>query len=1091
MLENLAEKQQMQKSIQAERRKRSFLRAAALMLCLFLLCAFIAGSAAVTRGDAEKPEGATDENTQTIVELISKEEGYSAILYDNTNGLPTSEANDIAETDDGFIWIGSYSGLVRYDGHNFERLDSTSGITSVKCLFVDSRDRLWIGTNDRGVALMENGTFRIWGNNDGLGASSVRGIVEDPQGIIYVATTGGISMITPDMRIISMRDPAIAGAFINALVASEEGVIYGLTNAGDVFTIKDAKMDSFISHEEFGADGVNCIYPDPERPGYVYIETMDSSLCYGRLENSFQEMKKIDIAPLSQIQSLKYIDGKIWICTRTGIGALDSDGFHYLDKLPLDNSVSRVISDYEGNLWFTSTRQGVMKVTKNRFVDIFDRYDLQEEVVNSTCLYNGMLYLATDGGLIVLDENGVVSSVPLTSAVTASGEDLGETDLVAMLDGCRIRSAIRDSKGNLWLSTWRKFGLVRLSGSEVTAFTAADGMLSDHVRAVYEREDGSIIAAVTGGVNVIEGDRVTAFYNEKDGFVNTEILTVTEGLRGEIVCGTDGGGIYIINGKLITHIDTNGGLTSDAVMRIKKDSGRGIYWIVTGNSIAYMTENYQVNTIDTFPYSNNFDLYENSRGEVWILSSNGVYIAAADDLIANDNIEPMHYAISDGLPCIATANSYSELTDSGELYIAGTTGVAKVNIDEPYESIGDLKAAIPYIDADGRRLYPDASGGFTVSPGVRKLTIYGFVYNYSLVNPQVSYRLKGFESDYTTLSRSDLGPVDYTNLKGGSYEFEMLLREPVSRKYRTVSVRITKEKAFFEQIWFIISAGFLVLTGIVLGVRLYVRRKTRQLEEKHREETEKQRMLSELTMANRIQIASLPGDFPAFPDRTEFDIYAVMNPALEVGGDFYDFFLIDDDHLGLVMADVSGKGIPAALFMMNSKSIVKNCAMLGRSPAEILTKTNEAICASNKMEMFVTVWVAILEISTGILTAANAGHEYPAIRKAGGDFELYKDRHGFVIGGMEGVVYKEYTMTLSPGDKLFVYTDGVPEAADNENQLYGTQRMIEALNKDPEAAPEAVLNNVLQSVREFVHGAEQFDDLTMLCVEYKGKKQNQ
>lgn len=249
---------------------------------------------------------------------------------------------------------------------------------------------------------------------------------------------------------------------------------------------------------------------------------------------------------------------------------------------------------------------------------------------------------------------------------------------------------------------------------------------------------------------------------------------------------------------------------------------------------------------------------------------------------------------------------------------------------------------------------------------------------------------------------------------------------------------------------------------------------------------ERERIGAELSLATRIQADMLPNIFPAFPDRSEFDIYATMTPAKEVGGDFYDFFLIDDDHLCMVMADVSGKGVPAALFMMASKIILSNNAMLGKSPAKILEDTNAAVCANNREEMFVTVWLGILEISTGKLTAANAGHEYPAIKHADGSFELYKDKHGFVIGGMDGVKYKEYDMQLTPGAKVFVYTDGVPEATNAENELFGTERMITALNKDPSASPEKLLNNVRMSVDRFVKEAEQFDDLTMLCMEYIG-----
>lgn len=243
------------------------------------------------------------------------------------------------------------------------------------------------------------------------------------------------------------------------------------------------------------------------------------------------------------------------------------------------------------------------------------------------------------------------------------------------------------------------------------------------------------------------------------------------------------------------------------------------------------------------------------------------------------------------------------------------------------------------------------------------------------------------------------------------------------------------------------------------------------------------RMETELKMAEQIQEGMLPNIYPPFPDRREFDVFASMNAAREVGGDFYDFFLIDDDHLALVVADVSGKGVPAALFMMASKIILANNAMMGMSPARILEATNSAVCANNPQEMFVTVWFGILEISSGILTAANAGHEYPVLRQ-GDRFELYKDKHGLVLGALDGVKYTEYEIQLNPGDMLFLYTDGVPEATDSKLELYGTERMLEALNEETDVSPRIILSNVQHSVDEFVGNAEQFDDLTMLCLSY-------
>ena len=241
----------------------------------------------------------------------------------------------------------------------------------------------------------------------------------------------------------------------------------------------------------------------------------------------------------------------------------------------------------------------------------------------------------------------------------------------------------------------------------------------------------------------------------------------------------------------------------------------------------------------------------------------------------------------------------------------------------------------------------------------------------------------------------------------------------------------------------------------------------------------------ELTLAKSIQANSLPNEFPPFPDRHEFDLYASMDPAKAIGGDFYDFYLIDEDHLYLAIADVSGKGIPAALFMMSAKTILFNNAMALHSPAEILRKTNEIICSNNKEEMFVTVWIGILEISSGKLTAANAGHEYPVLKKSDGEFEIIKDRHGFVIGGMNGVKYKEYELQLEPGSKLFVYSDGLPEATDLKNNMFSINRMLQSLNRHREGTPKEILDGVREDVNKFVAGASQFDDLTMLCLEIK------
>ena len=249
---------------------------------------------------------------------------------------------------------------------------------------------------------------------------------------------------------------------------------------------------------------------------------------------------------------------------------------------------------------------------------------------------------------------------------------------------------------------------------------------------------------------------------------------------------------------------------------------------------------------------------------------------------------------------------------------------------------------------------------------------------------------------------------------------------------------------------------------------------------------EKERIKSELGMATAIQVSQLPHLFPAFPDRKEFDIYASMTPAKEVGGDFYDFFLVDDDHIGLVMADVSGKGVPAALFMMVSKILIRNRVQNGEGPGEALRNVNNQLMEGNEVEFFVTVWLAVVEISTGRGVVVNAGHEHPVLRRSDGKFELIKYRHSLAVAAMEDVRFKEREFQLYPGDTVFVYTDGVAEASNSKNELYGTDRMLSILNQNLDADPEEVLRGVMRGINDFVDGAEQFDDITMLCFRYNG-----
>lgn len=252
---------------------------------------------------------------------------------------------------------------------------------------------------------------------------------------------------------------------------------------------------------------------------------------------------------------------------------------------------------------------------------------------------------------------------------------------------------------------------------------------------------------------------------------------------------------------------------------------------------------------------------------------------------------------------------------------------------------------------------------------------------------------------------------------------------------------------------------------------------------------EKERIGAELSLATDIQAHMLPSIFPPFPEHKEIDLYAIMHPAKEVGGDFYDFFMLDDTHLAVVIADVSGKGVPAALFMVIAKTLIKNHAQMGLSPAEVFSKVNQMLCEGNDAALFVTAWLGVLDLTDGKLTYVNAGHNPPLIKKGDGGFEFLASRPAFVLAGMDGVRYRQYELTMAPGDRLFLYTDGVTEATNRKNELYGNDRMKMFMNKHAKDSACDIIAGLRSEVDAFQGADHQFDDITMLMLDLHALKE--
>lgn len=752
------------------------------------------------------------------------DEGRSAVLYDSQNGMAPSEANAIVQTSDGFIWVGCYRGLARYDGNEFFWIDAEEGITSVASLYVDTSGRLWVGTNDNGAALYDNGEFYFFDKGVGLESGSIKAISEDANGNILLGTTQGIAYIDANMQVRHMEDQAIRSAYISKMERDEFGNVYGVTLSGDVFSISGLKVEKFFPRKQIGDALITCICPTGGEVGEVYLGTEDAGILRVNLLSEQLIYRRISTFNGATVNKIFVIsDETLVVCADAGMGYVNKNGtFSMVTELPMNNSIDDMMEDYEGNFWFASSRQGIMKLAKSRFRNISLQAGLDNLVVNSTCRYDDMLYIGSDSGLyIVNDWNRKMYN-----------------ELTTLLEGVRVRCIKEDSRGDLWLCTYGRYGLVCYHpDGTYECYTEEQGLNSDHIRTVLELSNGDMAVATSGGINILHNGNVIKSYGATEGIENTEILCLLEGEEGILYAGSDGGGIFAIDMEkdTIDGIGQNDGLSSDVIMRIRKDEKNGGNWVITGNSIAYMDKK-GIRTIRSFPYANNFDILYDNQDRAWILSGIGIYCVEIDKLYNDRVTNYQFYDTSLGLPCNITGNSRNYLGEDGTLYLSGTSGVSSLNINESEQEALHVRLAVPFASLDNEIVYFNEGDTIRIPKDCKRVTIYGYVLNYSFYNPTVSYYLEGFEEQPQVTNKTALSAISYTNLAGKDYIFHLsALDSNTGEAVNEVTVRFSKEKKFYEQPW---SLALVIISAVVLvvaGSWYYARKKTAELLRKQRE----------------------------------------------------------------------------------------------------------------------------------------------------------------------------------------------------------------------------------------------------------------
>ena len=746
------------------------LSAAAIMLGSVCLLPLSVNGAGVNASSVQSDPGRSMNGGGYAASGQIPEAGYSSALYDSSNGLPTSDANYILCSSDGYVWIGGYSGIIRYDGSDFVRMDTSDGLTSGRGLFEDSLHRIWVATNDNGVVLLDGEERTHYTYKEGLPSSSVRCFEEDGNGDIVIGTTSGLAYVDPELNLFPMDDDRLNGETVIRLSADLEGTLFGVTKSGLIFSVRDNGVTDVLDGDDLGIDKISMIYADPLRSGFVYIGTSEGVVYHGRFGATKLNLRTINVSPLTSIQWISYDCGKLWITSQSMTGYLDEEYvFHVLYDLPVNSAIEMMTSDYQGNLWYASSTSGVLKIVTNNFVDITGNAGIYDEVVNATCLYKDHLYIGTGNGLYILDRNG--------KQVTGS--------ITEYLSGCRIRCITEDSKGNLWFAVYNHdLGVVCLKRSgQIINITTDDGLLSNEIRCLAESSDGSILVGSNGGFAQIRDFKVVRTVGESDVIGNPVFLTVAEGNFGLIYVGTDGDGIYEIAQDHVERLGRDDGLTSDVILRIRHDETRDVYWIITSNSIQYIKDG-RIRTVSSFPYNNNFDMYFDDKDNAWILSSYGVYCVRVDDMLDDSITEFDLYTNANGLTSTPTSNSYSALDDNGDLYIAGRDGVSCININNYYRGDVDVKVALGYILCDDERILPDENGRFVIPPSEGRIVISASVMDYSMTNPLVHIYLEGSEDNGITAHRNALSSLEYTRLKYGKYTLHVQILDSRTREVR-------------------------------------------------------------------------------------------------------------------------------------------------------------------------------------------------------------------------------------------------------------------------------------------------------------------
>ena len=752
-----------------------------------------------------------------------KETTFVTTVYNDQNGLPTGEANTILQTRDGYIWIGSYGGLIKYDGTTFRNysLEGTIDSSSIRSLYEDSQGRLWIGTNDKGVVVLEENEFKTITGPDDYSFLCIRDFTESSNGTIYVASNSGVASIT-DYTLSPIMDGQIyentvynigADCYDRIWCAMDNGVCGVIATDGEVTLLESG---TFLG--EYDVYSLTC------HENKVYLGSSEKIFAEVTLLNEGLSKESFDTSYTTTDQTSTHNDinvsedGDILVSGLTGLYIKYADGtILEFDENDSAYSVNSAIIDYEGDIWLASSSTGVTKYAKGYFYNNNAQSGLENVSINTITKSGDMYYIGSDERLYICDSNWNQMENKLTEA----------------LNGTRVRQAITDKSGNVWLATYSGVYCYNPKSSEITTYTTEDGLLNDKVRVVFECADGNIAAGTQSGISFIGNGKILKNYGHDEGLTVPSILCFLQTEDGTLYAGSDGGGIYAIKESDVTNHSFEDGLEEGVVLRIIENTDDPGFFVSAGSSLYYWDDaGFKKLTNWSKGAGSIFDMYDN-QGYLWVFQNNGILAVNKEQLIHNIPAETITYSFHHGLTGSLNANTWNYLDNEENLYVVTRNGVCVFYFTEIKNS--EPKGIINNVTVDD--VVYDNPKEINISSDANRVTITFSTLSFSGTSTlKMSYMLKGFDTEKTILDSTQTESLSYTNLPGGDYTFILDIYDshnPNMKERYTVTIH--KEKKLIEVPAFWVFVGFMLVLVTALILQLISRRKIKRLEARRKE----------------------------------------------------------------------------------------------------------------------------------------------------------------------------------------------------------------------------------------------------------------